>query len=157
MTLISCARLNNLLGSSPFLVTTPMATPPRFSAIPADFLQHSADFLQYLPIFCNTLQIFCNALRNFCGASSDVINSCTAQRSSVILSKWWLIVFSACLQIYPNFTRSQSHAYYVTSMLLLSKAIHSWSRQASLGGLPSIINKNMSGCLKGNTPYWKAG
>ena len=156
------------------------ATFCRFSAIPVDFLQYlqifcntlqifcntcrfsvtlcgfsaiPADFLQYLQIFCNTLQIFCNTLRNFCGASSDDINSCTAQRSSVLLFPWWLMVFSACLQIYPNFTRSQPRAYHVTSMLLLSKAIHSWSRQASLGGLPSIINKNMSGCLKGNTPY----
>ena len=207
MTLISCARLNHLPGSSPLSVTTPEATPPRFSAIPADFLQHSADFLQNLQIFCNTLQIFCNSCRfstipadflqylqifcnilrifcntyrfsaipadflqhsadflqymqifcntckfsatlcgfsaihadflqylqifcntrrfsatlpNFCGASSDDINICTAQRSSVVPLPWLLMVFSACLQIYPNFTRSQPRAYYVTSMLLLS-------------------------------------
>ena len=90
----------------------------RFSAVPADFLQ-------YLQIFFNTLQIVCNTLGNFCGASSDDINSYTAQRSSVALFPWWLIVFSASLQIYPNFTRSQPRANYVTSMLLLSKAIYS--------------------------------
>ena len=55
-----------------------MGTLSRFSAIPADFLQHSADFLQYL-------QIFCNVLQNFYRASSNDINRCTAQRSSVAL------------------------------------------------------------------------
>ena len=98
------------------------ATLCRFCAIPAEFLQHSAHFLQYVQIFCHTLQIFCNTLHDI---NSDDINSYTAQRSSVALFPWWLIVFSACLQIYPNFTRSQPRANYVTSMLLLSKAIYS--------------------------------
>ena len=47
----------------------------RFSAMPADFLEHSTDFMQYLQISAT--------LRNFCGASSDDINSITAQGSSV--------------------------------------------------------------------------
>ena len=87
-----------------------------FSAMLADFLEHSADFPQYLQIFCNTL-------RNFCRASSDDINSCTAQRSLVVLFLWLLMVFFARLKIYPNFIRSQPRAHYVTSMPLLSKAI----------------------------------
>ena len=121
------------------------ATLGRFSVISADLLQHSADFLQYLQIFCNIcrfsaipadflqrpadflqhLQIFYNTMQNFSVASSDDINTFTAQRSSVVLFPWWLMVFSACLQIYPNFIRSQPRAYHVTSMLLLSKAIYS--------------------------------
>ena len=76
----------------------------RFSAIPADFLQY--------------LQISSNTLQNFCRASSDDINSCTAQRSSVALFPWWLIVFSVRLQFSTNFKRSHPCAYYVTSMLL---------------------------------------
>ena len=73
-----------------------------FSAIPADFLQHSAEFLQHSAGFlqqpADFLQHSADSLQYlqiFCRASSDDINSCTAQRSSVVLFPWWLIVLSA--------------------------------------------------------------
>ena len=118
--------LQKICNTADFLQNLPIfcntcrksATFCRISAIPADFLERHADFMQYLQKNCNTLQ-------NFCGVSSDDINSCIAQRSSVVLFPLWFMVLSARLRTYVNFTRSQPRANYVTSMPLLSKAIYS--------------------------------
>ena len=53
--------------------------------------------------------------------SSDDVNSCIAQHSSVVLFPQWLIMLFARLRIYPNFTARQPRANYVISMPLLSR------------------------------------